>query len=161
CHLGTFVTNPNAYRVAAQKLAEFARQIEALARYEMSFVNLGGGIPSNNAPPGYEAIPQPWLSEFADALCDPFRAAFGKREAMPELILECGRALVDSAASLIATVVGTRRMASGERGLVLDAGLNVLYTAHWYAHSVYPAQPTPGAIENTTLHGPLCMNIDT
>ena len=54
-----------------------------------------------------------------------------------------------------------RRLASGERGLVLDAGLNVLYTAHWYAHSVVPAQDVDGQLESTTLHGPLCMNIDT
>jgi diaminopimelate decarboxylase len=37
----------------------------------------------------------------------------------------------------------------------------VLYTAHWYAHGVVSAQAVPGPEEPTTLHGPLCMNIDT
>ena len=85
-------------------------------------------------------------------------------------MLESGRHLVDDSGSLITTVVGRRSQAStsgsgssslGSRGLVLDAGLNILYTAHWYRHRVTPAQPVPGPIEETSLFGPLCMNIDT
>jgi diaminopimelate decarboxylase len=162
CHVGTFITQPEIYRGAAQKLCAFARQIEPLLGAPLRFVNLGGGLPSNNsllAAYG-EAAPPP-VADFAEAICRPVRDAFADRADPPELWLESGRALVDSCGSLIATVVGTRRMIGGERGIVLDAGLNVLYTAHWYAHTVSPAQATPGQPESTTLHGPLCMNIDT
>jgi diaminopimelate decarboxylase len=126
------------------------------------FLNLGGGMPSNNTLSGtLGEIPPPPTADFAAALCGGLHEAFSDRKDLPELVLESGRSLVDSSGSLITTVVGTRRLTSGERGLVVDAGLNVLYTAHWYAHAVYPAQNTPGQVENTTLHGPLCMNIDT
>lgn len=160
CHLGTFITHPDIYRTATQKLAAFARQIETVVAWPMQFVNVGGGLPSNNIlQSGYgEAAP---VDAFADAICTPLRDSFADRNRPPELWLESGRSLVDSSGSLIATVAGTRRLSSGERGLVLDAGINLLYTAHWYVHKVTPAQRVAGEIENTTLHGPLCMNIDT
>jgi diaminopimelate decarboxylase len=162
CHVGTFITLPNVYRIAAQKLAALATQIEPLLPTPIRFINLGGGLPSNNSlVTGYGETTTPPLDEFAEAMCSALREAFADREELPELILESGRALVDSSGNLIATVAGTRRLASGERGLVLDAGLNVLYTAHWYAHGVFSAQQVAGPEEPTTLHGPLCMNIDT
>ncbi len=166
CHLGTFITQPEAYRLAAQKLCALAREIEPIAGQPMKYLNLGGGLPSNNTlVTGFgEASGRP-LDDFAEAMCEAIREAYQDSgdgpEALPELWLESGRALVDSSGSLISTVVGTRRLASGERGLVLDAGLNLLYTAHWYAHSVTSAQAVAGQPELTTLHGPLCMNIDT
>jgi diaminopimelate decarboxylase len=162
CHLGTFITQPAAYRAAAQKLASFAYRIEPMLGQPIRFLNLGGGMPSNNTlVAGFGEAPPVPLEEFAEAMSAGLLNAFADRKERPELLLESGRALVDESGTLISTVVGTRRLASGERGLVLDAGLNVLYTAHWYAHEVLPAQPTPGTWELTTLHGPLCMNIDT
>jgi diaminopimelate decarboxylase len=162
CHVGTFITLPGIYRMAAQKLASLAAQVEPLLDTPIRFMNLGGGMPSDNTlVTPYGAAATPPLEEFAEAICSALREAFADRKELPELILESGRALVDSSGSLVATVAGTRRLASGERGLVLDAGLNVLYTAHWYAHGVFSAQAVEGAEEPTTLHGPLCMNIDT
>jgi diaminopimelate decarboxylase len=162
CHLGTFITQPDIYRVAAQKLCAFARQIEPFLGQPVRFVNLGGGLPSNNTlvTAFGEATPPP-AADYAETICSSMRDGFADRKNPPELWLENGRSLVDSSGSLISTVCGTRRLASGERGLVLDAGLNVLYTAHWYAHSVVAAQDVVGQAESTTLHGPLCMNIDT
>ncbi len=104
---------------------------------------------------------EPDLDRFADAIGSELHRAFEGRDPLPQLIVESGRALVDEAGSLIATVVGTRRLSSGERGLVVDAGINILYTAHWYQHRVLPAEEVPGAPEATTIHGPLCMNIDS
>jgi diaminopimelate decarboxylase len=171
CHLGTFITQPEAYRLAAQKLCAFARQIEPVIGQAVKYINLGGGLPSNNTlVTAYGEAFVPSLEDFAEAICWPLKEAFsshphassnGDSNGLPALILESGRALVDSSGSLIATVAGTRRLASGERGIVLDAGVNVLYTSHWYAHSVVSAQEVVGQIEGTTLHGPLCMNIDT
>jgi len=162
CHLGTFITQPDIYRVATQKLCVFARQIEPFVGQPLRFINLGGGLPSDNTlVTAYGESSPPPAADFAEAICSAMRDAFADRKNPPELWLENGRSLVDSCGSLISTVSGTRRLASGERGLVMDAGVNVLYTAHWYAHSVIPAQEVKGQQESTTLHGPLCMNIDT
>ena len=43
---------------------------------------------------------------------------------------------------------------------MLDAGVNLLFTAFWYKHEVVPAQELRGLIEPTVMYGPLCMNID-
>ena len=43
---------------------------------------------------------------------------------------------------------------------MLDAGVNVLFTAFWYNHRIELAQPPQGIPEDTSLYGPLCMNID-
>ncbi len=79
---------------------------------------------------------------------------------MPTLVLETGRALVDEAGSLISTVQASKRLPDGRRALVVDAGVNLLFTAFWYRHEVALAQEVRGCTEPTVLYGPLCMNID-
>ncbi len=44
--------------------------------------------------------------------------------------------------------------------VVLDAGIQVLYTTAWYQPAVYAASPPRGAVQPTTVYGCLCMNID-
>jgi diaminopimelate decarboxylase len=78
----------------------------------------------------------------------------------PVLVLEAGRALVDSAGYLVSTVVASKRQPDGQRSLILDAGVNLLFTSFWYNHAVAPAQEVRGTAEPTVLYGPLCMNID-
>ena len=43
---------------------------------------------------------------------------------------------------------------------IVDAGVNLLFTAFWYNHAVTPIRPLPGKPEETIIYGPLCMNID-
>ena len=179
CHLGTFINEPKAYREATARLCELFLAAESLCGYHLSSINLGGGFPSSNALTGAFSessdSDSPDITPFASAICEELSESLGERlsggpDSWPVLMLESGRHLVDDSGSLITTVVGRRSQAStsgsgssslGSRGLVLDAGLNILYTAHWYRHRVTPAQPVPGPIEETSLFGPLCMNIDT
>lgn len=183
CHLGTYIHEPSAYRQATARLCELYLASESLCGYPLSSINLGGGFPSTNALAGSINEAEigedgPDIAPFASAICDELFENFSDRltyqggnpAGIPTLILESGRHLIDDAGSLISTVVGRRTINAnsamgnsslGSRGLVLDAGLNVLYTAHWYRHRVTPAQPVPGPIEETSLFGPLCMNIDT
>jgi diaminopimelate decarboxylase len=75
-------------------------------------------------------------------------------------VLEAGRALVDSAGYLVSTVIASKRQPDAQRGLILDAGVNLLFTSFWYDHAVMPVQDVRGTAEPTVLYGPLCMNID-
>ncbi|MCF7674918.1 MAG: alanine racemase [Akkermansiaceae bacterium] len=50
---------------------------------------------------------------------------------------------------------GNRRNA-----VVLDAGIQILYTTAWYQPSVYPAAAPAAGMQPTTVYGCLCMNID-
>ena len=57
-------------------------------------------------------------------------------------------------------MVGKKNLPSGERAVILDAGVNTTITAWWYKLKVTPTRPFPGAYQNTIFYGPLCMNID-
>jgi diaminopimelate decarboxylase len=38
--------------------------------------------------------------------------------------------------------------------------VNLLFTAFWYEHDIRPTEPISDQTEDTTIYGPLCMNID-
>jgi diaminopimelate decarboxylase len=86
------------------------------------------------------------------------RVASGRK--LPKLVLETGRAVVDDAESLIMTVVANKKLPDGRRGVIVDAGVNLLFTAFWYNHQITPERELTGAPEETVIYGPLCMNID-
>lgn len=166
CHLGTFIPDPQAYRESARKLVSLIEQVEEHTQGHLDCrierINLGGGFPSGNTlaiPLPGNSQPPP-IEDYAEAICDELHDLLGDRKPLPELCLESGRALCDDAGTLITTVSGTRRLSSGARGVVLDGGLNILYTAHWYRHAVRLGLPVLGSQEDTILYGPLCMNID-
>lgn len=51
-------------------------------------------------------------------------------------------------------------LASRRNAVVLDAGVNILYTSTWYQPTIYPASAPASAAQPTTVYGCLCMNID-
>lgn len=54
------------------------------------------------------------------------------------------------------TVPGANR----RNAVVIDAGIQILYTTAWYQPSVYPAAEPAAGMLPTTVYGCLCMNID-
>jgi diaminopimelate decarboxylase len=162
-HIGTFILEPASYGLAANKLARLANEVLAEHGVKLSFIDLGGGFASPNSLKGqYLSGEQgaPSFSRYADAITQGLLALDYPSAERPVLVLEAGRALVDSAGYLISTVVASKRQPDSQRGLVLDAGVNLLFTSFWYDHAVSPAQEVRGASEATVLYGPLCMNID-
>lgn len=79
---------------------------------------------------------------------------------MPTLFLETGRALIDDAGYLLGTVLANKRLLDGRRSLIIDIGVNNLFTSFWYEHHIVPAKIKQLDTEDTTIYGPLCMNID-
>jgi diaminopimelate decarboxylase len=163
CHIGTFILDPDAYGKAARKMAELANEIRAAHGVRLSFIDMGGGFASPNTLKaqyllGEQAAPS--FARYADAICDGLAALDCPATELPTLVLETGRALVDDAGYLITTVEANKRLPDGRRGLVLDGGVNLLFTSFWYKHDVVPAQEFRGLLEPTVMFGPLCMNID-
>ena len=162
-HIDTFILAPEAYGQAAAKLARFANEIRSAHGIKLSFIDLGGGFASPNTLnaqylPGEQTSPS--FERYADAIADGLSVLEYPTKELPTLVLETGRALVDDSGFLISSVEATKRLPDGRRGLVLDAGVNILFTAFWYKHDVVPAQEFGGLLEPTVLYGPLCMNID-
>ena len=166
-HIGTFVLEPRAYENQVRTMCQFMDQIEIRTKCTIEYIDIGGGFASLNSLQGiYLPVEQvvPSVEQYAEVICDTLTELTHEREARgvkrPTLVLETGRAMVDDAEYLISSVIANKRLPDGRRAMVVDAGVNLLFTAFWYNHSVTPTKPLPGKPEETVIYGPLCMNID-
>ncbi len=162
-HIGTYMMSTSAYTIAATKLADLAIGLERKHKHIIKYIDMGGGFASKNTLkgayyPGTDTTPS--FDDFAEAITSAFMKSEIKPENLPLLILETGRALIDDAGFLMGTVVANKRLADGRRATIVDAGVNLLFTSFWYDHDIRPAQPISEQTEDTTIYGPLCMNID-
>lgn len=124
---------------------------------------MGGGFASKNTLkgsylPGSDTNPS--FDDYAEAISSALLNSAIKPESLPLLILETGRALIDDTTLLVSTIIGNKRLSNGRRATITDAGVNILFTSFWYQHHISPAQGTSQYREDTSLYGPLCMNID-
>lgn len=162
-HIGTFIMSANAYAVAATKLAELARLLQVKFNHKLKYIDLGGGFASKNTLkgsylPGSDTNPS--FNDYAEAISSALINSHFSPGELPMLILETGRALIDEAGYIISSVIANKRMSTGRRATIIDAGVNLLFTSFWYQHSITVAQGTSQYREDTSLYGPLCMNID-
>lgn len=162
-HIGTFIIDPTAYYWAANKLLALAQIIKDNFQIVVDYIDLGGGFASQNTlhaqyTPGELATPS--FNQYATAIGNAFNESPFVREHNPLLILETGRVLIDESGYLISTVLAKKNLPTGERAVILDAGVNINITAWWYKQRVVPTRPFPGTYQNTVFYGPLCMNID-
>ena len=162
-HIGTFMLTPAAYGKSAAKLAELALTTRRETGMRVEYIDVGGGFASRATlhaqyAPGADASPP--IDDYAEAITSALLTAGFPPDEMPTLMLETGRALVDEAGFMISRVVGQKRLANGARSIVIDAGVNVLFTSFWYRHDVLPVIDRGGMLEDTVVYGPLCMNID-
>lgn len=163
CHIGTFMLSANAYAVAASKLSDLALGLKKHHNIQIEYLDLGGGFASRNTLkgsflPGADTIPT--FNDYADAICGTLLNAGFTRETLPLLILETGRALVDEAGYLAASVIANKRLSDGRKALIVDAGVNILFTSFWYEHKITPVSDESTHAESSVVYGPLCMNID-
>ncbi|MDX9928995.1 MAG: alanine racemase [Bacteroidales bacterium] len=162
-HIGTFMLSANAYAVAASKLCDLAARAERKHGKVVSYIDMGGGFASRNTLKGAYWLGKdtvPGFDDYAEAISSAIINSEIKPDKLPTLILETGRALIDEAGYLIGTVLANKRLSDGRRSTVVDTGVNILFTSFWYDHEFHPARETSDHLEETTLYGPLCMNID-
>ncbi|NOZ00832.1 MAG: diaminopimelate decarboxylase, partial [Deltaproteobacteria bacterium] len=162
-HIGTFIQDVESYREQASKMAGFANDLSREFGIKMDTMDVGGGFASRNTLhsqylPGEQATPS--FAQYAEAVVSGLSELETTPGHEPLLLLETGRALVDDSGYLITTVHANKRLPDGRKALVVDAGVNTLFTAFWYKHDVIPAQEFAGTPEPTVIFGPLCMNID-
>ncbi len=163
CHIGTFMLSTAAYAVAANKLIDLALGVKKKYNHSIKYIDLGGGFASKNTLKG-SYLPgsdiNPGFDDFAEAITSAIINSSFEPDNLPLLILETGRALIDDAGFLLGTVISNKRSSVGKRTTIIDIGVNILFTSFWYDHKITPAQPFTHYAEDTTLYGPLCMNID-
>jgi len=162
-HIGTYIMAPSAYAIAATKLANLFVATHRKFDHWMKYIDLGGGFASKNTlkgayMPGAETCPS--FDDYAEAITNALISSEIPHENLPALFLETGRAMIDDAGYLLTTVLANKRSSTGRRNMVIDAGVNLLFTSFWYNLGIYPSEPSSEYPEDTTIYGPLCMNID-
>ena len=162
-HIGTYILTPNAYGVAASKLSQLALEIKQKYNHTIKYLDMGGGFASKNTLkgaylPGTDTCPS--FDDYAEAITNAIINSGIAHDELPVLFLETGRALIDDAGYLLGTVLAIKRLADGRRSTIIDIGVNMLFTSFWYEHEIYPTKQTSYQTEDTTIYGPLCMNID-
>ncbi len=163
-HIGTYIMSPNPYSVAVSKLLALANKIREKFDVKIKYIDLGGGFASKNTLkgaylPGKDTCPS--FDEYAEAITNTVLGSdYADYKDLPTLIFETGRALIDDAGYILGTVIANKRLANGRRAMIIDIGLNNLFTAFWYNHDILPVDPPTEFTEDTTIYGPLCMNID-
>jgi len=163
CHIGTFMTSVNTYKVAATKMADLAISIKNKHNKQIKYIDLGGGFASKNTLKGsfYSGIDaSPDISEYAEVICSTLLNSGFPIDDLPYLYLETGRALIDDCGYLLGSVISNKRLSDGRRATIIDVGVNILFTAFWYDHKISLTQEFGHHTEDTVLYGPLCMNID-
>lgn len=162
-HIGTYITMSKAYATAIEKLAVLAAKTFDRFQKTINYIDLGGGFASQNTLQGAympATDTTPSFDDYAHTITTAMTAVNFPNNEMPTLILETGRALVDEAGWLAGTVLANKRLADGRRAMVIDAGVNLMFTAFWYDYEIFPVHETSFQSEPTTIYGPLCMNID-
>jgi diaminopimelate decarboxylase len=162
-HIGTYVMVPSAYGVAAGKLSQLILDVKAKFDHTVSYLDLGGGFASKNTLkgaylPGKDTCPS--FDQYAEAISTAIISSGIDINQLPTLILETGRAMIDDAGYLVGKSIANKRLSNGRKAIILDIGINNLFTSFWYNHDIYPAHAKSNTMEDTTLYGPLCMNID-
>jgi len=162
-HIGTYIMSTDAYRIAATKLSDLAASIAHKFDYHISYIDMGGGFASKNTLRGAYLSGEdttPSFDEYAEAITSAIINSQIKPDKLPTLILETGRALIDNAGYIGGSVIANKRLSDSRRATIVDVGVNLLFTAFWYDHKIHPVTTHSGLAEETTIYGPLCMNID-
>ena len=161
-HIGTFMLDANAYRVATTKIMQLKERVEHDFNSEIEYIDLGGGFASKSNLKGvYQSadVIVPTADDYAEAITNVIYE-MNKSEKLPKLYLETGRAMIDEAGYLLTSVHGYKRFPDAKKGYILDAGVNLLYTSTWYNFNIELDKRYEGENEPSMLNGPLCMNID-
>ncbi|HHT9135089.1 MAG TPA: alanine racemase, partial [Candidatus Avalokitesvara rifleensis] len=163
CHAGTYLADPTIYTNVIAGLIELGVKLEDEFDMEIEFFDVGGGYASPNTlhkhlMPGVTICPS--YDQYAEAICGPLNRSLDRFVGKPRLILEPGRSIVDECMFLLTTVVATKRSSAGSKIAIVDAGVNLLPTAFYFKHDISPIHSAGMSVEEATICGPLCMQID-
>ncbi|MEK6557816.1 MAG: diaminopimelate decarboxylase, partial [Candidatus Margulisiibacteriota bacterium] len=160
-HLGAYITNPGAYAVMIEKMLQFAYFCQDNFSANIDYLDIGGGFPSSIQlkKEFQEDAVVPGLTTYIDQIIHALQRHL-RPDHTPRLILENGRALVDDAGFLIATVNNAKELVNGHMGYTVDAGVNILFAANWYTYQIESTIPLSGGMHPSMIFGPLCMQKD-
>ncbi len=157
CHIGSQIFEIGVYRVAAQLLAQFVKDV---GRDDLAIMDMGGGLgiayTRADAPPSIE--------EYADTV---MQAVFAEWDALglerPRVMVEPGRSMVGRAGLTVYRVTGTKDIPGVRRYAAVDGGMSDLMRPMLYGavyEAILPERPEAEATGTLRLVGKHCESGD-
>jgi len=155
-HLGTNIHNPKLYGKALKMISNVKFLLEQTGSY-IKYIDIGGGIPNVNT------IKNQWSRHFCDEIIKFYK---NDRNQNATIIIEPGRALVESSGFIVTSIVDIRRHYLGKwEDVIVDVGTNSLIGAKFgVKHECIPLNNSLNRNKFTDskyrIVGPLCCADD-
>jgi len=155
CHLGSQITHPSAFEVAARRLIGLMADAQDRHGLALAELNLGGG----HAVPYVAGDEEFDLAGFADRISRVVRAECASlRLPVPRLTFEPGRAIVNRAMVTLYRVLTVKHVTGTRTFVAVDGGMSdnprpALYGARY---SVRPVRPSQARMQPVTVVGRHC-----
>jgi diaminopimelate decarboxylase len=150
-HVGSQLTSTDAYLASASALFTFAREVRA--RFELTFVDAGGGFGIDYGD-GCPVRPADFMR---------LTRKLQRDTGLDDLALYCepGRSLVGAHGVLVARVI-QRKIAEPRRWMMIDAGMNDLMRPALYQarHRIVPVVHAGEPVRGYRVVGPVCESSD-
>ncbi|MFS0837834.1 diaminopimelate decarboxylase [Paenibacillus sp. 1P03SA] len=159
-HIGSQIFEVEGFRVAAEKVAQFASQVRDELNVVFSVINLGGGFGIRYVE-GDTPLP---MSTYVEAIAEAVKTRFeAVSYPMPEIWIEPGRSIVGDAGTTLYTV-GTNKDIPGVRKYVsVDGGMTdnprpALYQSQYEA--MLANRASEASQETVSIAGKCCESGD-
>lgn len=134
-HIGSQIFEVDGFRMAADRVAEFAQNVRLELGVTFSVINLGGGFGIRYTE---EDSPLP-LAKYVQAITDSIKTNFAKHDyPLPEIWIEPGRSIVGDAGTTLYTVGSSKDIPGVRKYVAVDGGMTdnprpALYDAKYEA----------------------------
>ncbi|MEW4370353.1 diaminopimelate decarboxylase [Paenibacillus kandeliae] len=159
-HIGSQIFEVDGFEVAAQRVADFARQLQQEAGVTFKVINLGGGFGIRYTEEDSPLAAHTYVEAIANAVKQQFEGLEGE---LPQIWIEPGRSIVGDAGTTLYTI-GTSKDIPGVRKYVsVDGGMTdnprpALYDAKYEALLANRVNDEPS--ELVSIAGKCCESGD-
>lgn len=163
-HLYGDTDDADMYRLAAERLGEFAKQHVDEYPDKLRYIDLGGGYPSHTPKPKSRQTWNPReIDVYIRAITDVLRVYFPDEQKQPVLIVEPGRYLTNDCAILVSRVVHVKQR-EGKQIVNCDGSMSMVPLTHYIPQIIHAytddIQQRSGDEMDTVIHGSTCREND-
>lgn len=155
-HIGSQLMDLHGTREAIAKTCSLMRELEAIQKAPLEFIDVGGGLAVDYEP----GVSVPTLNEYLDIVVNGVKEGLGR---LPKIVFEPGRFLVAKSGVLVTKIL-RRKVTGPHHFLIIDAGMNDFARSSLYGayHHLMPVEQKSGGEKiATTVVGPICETTDS
>jgi len=159
-HIGSQIFEVEGFRMAVDKVAQFAVQVRAELGYTFQVINLGGGFGIRYTE-GDTPLP---VAQYVEAITGAIKSNFSQADyPLPEIWVEPGRSMVGDAGTTLYTVGTSKDIPGVRKYLAVDGGMTdnprpALYGSKYDALLANRATERP--TETVSVAGKCCESGD-